>query len=156
MKKLINMVHFLLNDLAKRPRGRACFIFTHDYKDQKNWAERLSQLTDSTHIDLLEIFQEKSNLSGRLNSFLVSDLFNLLSSYKEKHTLILSGLEFLLASWIGQPKAMEKLAVEIEMWSKKPAILIVMQYDKRLYERKYTRHAHQIIVIDQRETEALG
>jgi hypothetical protein len=32
----------LVKDLAKRARGRACIVLTHEYKGQNSWSERLA------------------------------------------------------------------------------------------------------------------
>lgn len=145
----------VVSKLGKRPRARSCIVLTHEFKEQKIWAKRLAEQAHMAHIDLLDLFNSDENLAANLSSFVDDRLLNLLKTKKDTPVLIVSGIEFLKASWSGNTKAIDQLVARLETWSKKPALMFVMQYDKQLANRKLIRHPQYDFVIDQKDTLAL-
>jgi hypothetical protein len=141
--------------LLQRPRGRSCIVFTHNYPEQKIWAAELAKQTGADHLHLLDVFADDDKLSENAGAFSVFDLFGFLSGNINNPLCIVSGLEFLKATWMGQANAREQFAGQTEMWDKKPALLFVMQYDRLLATRKFDRFKQYRFVIDQRDTLAL-
>ena len=154
MSELIDMKQ-VVEELGKRPRGRACFVFTQDRQGRHEWAERLAEITGMQHLNLMKQFSDDENLGSDVSSFDVEACFNLFTGYNQTPVLIVSGIEFLKATWLAQANSVEQLATKMEMWNEKPAILMVMQYDKALAERKYIRHRQLRMVINQTETKAI-
>ena len=154
MSDPVNMVQ-LVRDLPSRPRGRACIVLTHEYKGQKEWAAELARQTDSEHLDLLELFAKNVDLSNQISQFLIPDLFALLKKYDKTPVLIVSGLEFLKATWSGQSNSVEQFTSNVETWNQKPGLLFVLQYDKIIATREFRRYRQYTFVVDQRETLAL-
>lgn len=145
----------LMAKLAKRPKGRACIVLTHDYSGQKSWAAELARQTGAKHLDLLEIFAQNSDLADHVSTFSVGPLFDFLRQYHSSPVLIVSGLEFLKAIWSAQPNAINEFASRVERWQKSPALLFVIQFDPVMAEIKSTRYPQLIFSVDQRETLAL-
>ncbi|MBN1546048.1 MAG: hypothetical protein JW902_05240 [Syntrophaceae bacterium] len=154
MSDPVDMIN-LVQGLPKRARGKACVILTHDYADQKDWAMDLAKQTRAEHVDLLDHFQENQDLAETISSLNVSRLFNLLRTIGDKAVLIVTGMEFLKATWSAQHNALEDFAKHIETWNKPPAMLFVLQFDLALAERKFTRFPQYQFVVDQKETYAL-
>ncbi|MBU4480661.1 hypothetical protein KKG48_04450 [Patescibacteria group bacterium] len=145
----------LMQELSKRPRGRACILLTHDYADQKEWAMELAKQTGSEYVDLLDHFKEKRELAEKISSLNVTRLFSLLRTISDKSVLIVTGMEFLKATWSAQNNALEDFAKHVETWTKSPAMLFVLQFDSTLAERKFTRYPQYQFMVDQKETYAL-
>ena len=154
MSDLVNMVQ-LVKTLPFRPRGRACVVLTHEYEGQKEWAAELARQTDAEHIDLLEFFVQDTKLNNTIGKFLVSNLFDFLKGRSQSPGLIVSGIEFLKATWSGQSNVSEQFARHVETWDQKPCLLFVLQYDKIIATREYQRFRQYKFVIDQKETLAL-
>jgi len=154
MSDAVDMVQ-LVRKLPSRPRGRACIVLTHEYDGRKEWAAELARRTSSEHIDLLHLFAEDRSMSERLDEFLVPRLFALLRDRVQEPVLIVSGIEFLKATWSGQPGSIEQFANQVETWKDSPALLFVMQYDKTIATRHFRRHRQYTFVVDQKETIAL-
>jgi hypothetical protein len=154
MSDPVNMVQ-LVNSLPSRPRGRACIVLTHEYKGQREWAMELARQTDSEHIDLLELFDKDQPLGNNLGQFLVPSLFDFLKGRSQAPVLIISGMEFLKASWSGQSNSIEQFASHVETWNQNPCLLFVLQYDKVIATREYRRFRQYTFVVDQKETLAL-
>ena len=154
MNDPVNMIQ-LVKDLPSRPRGRACIVLTHDYQSQREWAEELARQTGSDHINLLELFANHKDLSDRIGEFAVPKLFSLFTERGRTPVLVVSGLEFLRASWSGQSSVLEQLTSYVETWNQAPCLLIVLQYDKTIASRDFRRFPQYTFVIDQRETLAL-
>jgi len=154
MNDPVNMVQ-LVRSLPSRPRGRACIVLTHEYDGQKEWAAELARQTDSEHIDLLELFAEDRTLGSRLGQFLIPGLFDFLKGRSRASVLIVSGMEFLKATWTGQPNVTEQFASHVETWNQSPCLLFVLQYDKTLATREFRRFRQYTFVVDQKETLAL-
>jgi hypothetical protein len=153
MNDPVDMVK-LVRNLPSRPRGRACIVLTHKYDGQKEWAAELARRTDSQHIALLELFTEDKELSQRISSFSVPKLFEFLRNPPfiiHPSTSIISNIEFLKATWSGQANSVEQFASHVETWNQKPCLLFVLQYDKIIATRKFTRYRHTF-VVDQKET----
>lgn len=154
MSSPVNMVQ-IVRDLPSRPRGRACVVLTHNHQGQKEWATELAQKTDSEHINLLELFAQDKALGDRVDGFLIPELFDFLKTRSQASVLIVSGLEFLKATWTGQANVMEQFASQVENWDKSPSLLFVLQYDKTLATREFHRFRQYTFVVDQKETLAL-
>ena len=154
MSDPVNMVQ-LVKDLPSRPRGRACIVLTHEYEGQKEWAAELARQTDSEHIDLLQLFAQDTKLSSKIGQFLVPSLFDFLKGQSQAPVLIVSGIEFLKATWSGQSNVGEQFASHVETWDQKPCLLFVLQYDKIIATREYRRFRQYTFVVDQKETLAL-
>ena len=150
----INVVH-LTKSLSQRPRGRACIVLTHNYLEQKTWSAELAKRAGAGHLHLLDTFANDEPLSENVGAFSVNDLFRFLTENCNDPILIVSGLEFLKATWLGQASVLEQFARQVEMWDKKPALLFVMQYDRFLASLKFERFKQYPFVIDQRDTLAL-
>ena len=154
MSEAINVVR-LVKGLPSRPRGRACIVLPHEYEGQKEWAVELARQTDSEHIDLLELFAEDETLGSQIGQFVVSRLFEFLRGRSEAPTLVVSGIEFLKATWTAQPSAIEDFASHVETWNQSPCLLFVLQYDKIIATRDFRRFRQYKFVVDQKETLAL-
>ncbi len=154
MSNAINIVQ-LVRDLPSRPRGRACFVLTHEYVGQKEWAEELAQRTNSEHLNLLEIFTQDKNLGGKIGQFLIPNFFEFLKNHCQAPVLVISGMEFLKATWAGQSNIVEQFASHVETWNQKPCLVFVLQYDKIIATREYRRYRQYTFVVDQKETLAL-
>ena len=148
----------LVKNLPSRPRGRACIVLTHEYDGQKEWAAELARQTDSGHIDLLELFATRPELSQKIGQFNVSGLFRLLADLKNSpfsihnSSFIISNMEFLKATWTGQSNVTEQFASHVETWNQSPCLLFVLQYDKTLATREFRRFRQYTFVVDQKET----
>ena len=151
MSDPINMVQ-LVKALPSRSRGRACVVLTHEYEGQKEWAAELASQSDSEHIDLLELFAQDPELSSKIGQFLVPRLFEFLKDRNPAPVLIVSGIEFLKATWSGQSNVGEQFASHVETWDQKLCLLFVLQYDKIIATRKYQRFPQYTFVVDQKET----
>ena len=154
MSDPVNIVQEV-NSLPSRPRGRACIVLTHEYKGQREWAMELAHQTDSEHIDLLELFDKDQTLGNKIGQFLVPSLFDFLKGRSQAPVLIISGMEFLKASWTGQSNSIEQFASHVETWNQNPCLLFVLQYDKVIATREYRRFRQYTFVVDQKETLAL-
>lgn len=154
MEEGIDVV-LLTKSLSQRPRGRACIVFTHNYLEQKTWAAELAKRAGAGHLHLLDTFADDERFSENVGAFSVDDLFRFFTENINDPILIVSGLEFLKATWLGQANVLEQFARQVEMWDKKPALLFVMQYDRFLASLKFERFKQYPFVIDQRDTLAL-
>lgn len=154
MSDPVNMVQ-LVKSLPSRPRGRACIVLTHEYEGQKEWAAELARQTGSEHLDLLALFAQDVNLGNKIGQFLIPNLFEFLKGYDKTPVLIVSGIEFLKATWSGQKNSVEQFASHVETWNQKPCLLFVLQYDKTLATREFRRFSQYTFVVDQKETLAL-
>ena len=154
MSDPVNMVQ-LVRDLPSRPRGRACIVLTHEYGGQKEWAVELARQTDSGHLDLLELFAQDKKLSSKIGQFLIPSLFEFLKNHGQSPALVVSGMEFLKATWAGQSNVVEQFASHVKTWDKKPCLLFVLQYDKILATHDFGRRYQYTFVVDQKETLAL-
>jgi hypothetical protein len=142
----------LVKELPKRRRGRACFVLTHGYVDQEDWAAKLAKRTDSTHINLLEVFAANTELSAQVETYSPARLFQRFQQHDQTDVLVVSGMEFLKAVWSGQTDSMDEFARRVETWSRKPALLFVLQHDRDLAAYDFTRHSQYLFVVDQKET----
>jgi len=154
MSDPVNMIQ-LVTDLPSRARGKACIVLTHEYRGQKAWAAELASQTHSEHLDLLELFAQDAKLSSKIGQFLVPSLFEFLKNHGQSSVLVVSGLEFLKATWTGQSNINEQFASRVETWDQKPCLLFALQYDKAIATCKYRRHRQHKFVVDQKETLAL-
>ena len=154
MSGAVNMLK-LVDELPKRPRGRACIVLTHDYLGQRAWATELASQANADHIDLLERAVADESLGNSISMMSATDLFPWLQKQCQLSVLIVSGIEFLTATWASRASAMEQFASQVEMWSKSPALLFVMQHDSTLANREFTRFRQFTFVVDQKDTLAL-
>ena len=118
----------------------------------------MARQTDSGHIDLLELFATRPELSQKIGQFNVSGLFRLLADLKNSpfsihnSSFIISNMEFLKATWTGQSNVTEQFASHVETWNQSPCLLFVLQYDKTLATREFRRFRQYTFVVDQKET----
>ncbi len=155
MSDPVNMVQFV-TELARRPKGRAAVVLTHEYEGQKEWAAQLARQTNSEHINLLELFSKDLALSNGIGQFLVRNVFDFLKDRSQAPVLIISGMEFLKATWTGQSNSVEEFASQVQTWNKSPCLLFVLQYDKLLARYDFGQRFRQYtFVVDQKETLAL-
>jgi hypothetical protein len=155
MSDPVNMVQFV-TELARRPKGRAAVVLTHGYEGQKEWAAQLARQTNSEHINLLELFSKDLALSNGIGQFLVRNVFDFLKDRSQAPVLIISGMEFLKATWTGQSNSVEEFASQVQTWNKSPCLLFVLQYDKLLARYDFGQRFRQYtFVVDQKETLAL-
>ena len=154
MSNAVNMVQ-LVKTLPSRQRGRACVVLTHDYRGQRKWAAELARQTNSQHIDLLTLFAEDKSLADIIGQLLIPSFFEYLKKYNKSPVLIVSGIEFLKATWSGQSNVSEQFASYVETWDKEPCLLFVLQFDKVIATREFYRFRHYTFVVDQKETLAL-
>ena len=145
----------IIKELPSRSRGRACIVLTHNYESQKEWAEKLAHQTNSDYINLLELFVNDTRLSNQIGEFLVPNLFSFLKERDKTPVLIISGLEFLKATWASQPNILEQFTSYVETWNQTPCLLFVLQYDKTIASREFKRFRQYTFVVDQKETLAL-
>ena len=144
-----------VHGVTARKRGRACAVMTREYSNQREWAVKLAGLTGSEHIDLLDLFHGEEQLAESLATYTPEGIFTLLQNRVKLGTAVVSGIEFLKASWSGRPNGAEEFAARLETWQDDPAMVFVMQYDKAIAERPYRRFRQYTFVVDQRETFAL-
>ena len=142
----------LVRALPARARGRACIVLTHEVVGRAEWAAKLAAQTDSEHLDLLDHFAQDRTLAGRIAHFSVEHLFDFLKNRSPAPVLIVSGIEFLTATWAGQPNAIERLAGRVETWNGRPCLLFVLQYDRAIATRRFGRHRQHTFVVDQADT----
>lgn len=155
MSDPVNMVLFV-NELSRRPKARAAFVLTHEYKGQKEWAEELSRQTGAEHINLIELFAKEPALSNKIEQFSVQHLLDYLKNKSQAPVLIISGIEFLKATWSSQPKAAQEFASRVQTWNQSPCLLFILQYDQLIATYDFgSRYRHYTFVVDQRETLAL-
>jgi hypothetical protein len=155
MSDSVNMIQFV-TELARRPKGRAAVVLTHEYEGQKEWAAQLARQTNSEHINLLELFSKDLALSNGIGQFLVRNVFDFLKDRSQAPVLIISGMEFLKATWTGQSNSVEEFASQVQTWNKSPCLLFVLQYDKLLARYDFGHRFRQYtFVVDQKETRAL-
>lgn len=145
----------LVAQMAKRPRGRACIVLTHDYAGQREWATQLAKQTGAGHVDLLDLAAGDKELAQKIATFSTKDTFSLLQQQSKVPVLIVTGIEFLTAAWSSRASAMEQFASHVEMWTKSPAFLFVMQFDSTLANRQFTRYPDSTFIVDQKDTLAL-
>lgn len=145
----------LVQDVISRPRGRACVVLTQDCPGQRAWAETLAARTGAKLLDLQTHFLADEELADRLDTFTVAELFSLLRKYGDCTALIISGLEFLTATWAGLATSGEEFARRVETWDAKPALLFVLQHDPDLAAYKFTRYPQHMFVVEQDNTLAL-
>lgn len=154
MADAIDMVE-LVRNLATRKRARACAVMTYDYSEESEWAAKLARKACAQHVDVLTLFVSEEQLAEGLAPFTPERLFSLLKDRAEKDVVVVSGMEFLKATWSGQPHASEEFARRMETWQAAPALCFVMQHDKAIAERPFRRFRQYKFVVDQKETIAL-
>lgn len=148
----INIVD-LISSLPSRPRGRACIILTQDYHDQEEWATELASQVGCDHLNLLKHFESDEELSAKIDEMGVTELLELVKNHSNQEILVVSGIEFLKATWVGDPNASEILSQEVENWRGHPSLALVVQSDSYIANRNFnTRYRQHKFVIDQRET----
>ena len=154
MNQPVNLVEFV-KSVSTRQRGRACIILTQKYEEQKEWAARLAQQTGSEHIDLLDRFAKDQELSCKTGNFMVSNLYKFLEGHCQNSRLVVSGLEFLIATWTAQPDAMDEFLTQLNTWERNPGLIFVIQYQSKIMTYNFGRRFNNTYVVDQRETLAL-
>lgn len=152
--KPVDLIQFLA-ELPKRQRGRAAIILTRDYRQQKMWAAKLATLAGIDHLDLLDELAS-SETACKMATFSVDGLFKYLGDRSGSPALVVSGTEFVKATWSYNPqKTIDQFAQQVELWSKKPALIFVMQYDALLKKMQFNRFPNLQFVVDQQNTISL-
>jgi hypothetical protein len=152
MSESIDVVK-LVEELPQRRRGRACIVFAHEYRDQAEWAARLAEKSGAEHIDILDDFFQNTELSGSLRTMLIPAFFDFLAGRSSARVAVVSGIEFLKATWSADREYVRQFAGMIETWGKSPALLFVMQYDRKIAQYDFTgRYTDNIYIVDRRET----
>ena len=155
MKEPVNMVKFAAT-LVKRPKGRACIVLTRDCQGQKAWAKELAAQSGAQHIDLLDHFVGDTDLAARISEFSVDHLFDFLRGVTASSLAIVTGTEFLKATWSAQRSAEEDFARHVETWESRPALLFLVQHTNALADYKFSsRLQGQTFVVAQKDTLAL-
>lgn len=154
MSNPVNVVA-LVKSLPFRPRGRACVVLTHRYEGQREWAAELARQAGADHLDLLTLFAQDALLAADIGQLSVSGLFDFLKERSAAPLLVVSGIEFLKATWSGQASASEHFASMVETWDRNPCLCFVLQYDSTLTARPFRRFRQYQFVVDQKETLAL-
>ena len=150
----IDLIH-LAEELPKRQRGRACIILTRNYPQQKAWATKLAGLVGVDHLNLLDELAA-ADPTFKMAGLSVDGLFKYLENKSESPLLVVSGIEFIKATWVYNPQRTSgQLAQQVEMWSRKPALLFVTQYDPLLAKMKFIRFPNLQFVVDQQNTISL-
>ena len=154
MSEPINMIDFV-RSVKARQRGRACVVLSREYEDQRDWAIKLAEQTNSGHLDLLEIFAQNQELSSKIGQFMVPKLFEFLKNHTQDEVLVISGLEFLMATWSAQPDAIDEFLSQVKTWDKEPALIFVIQHNTKMTTYDFGRRFQYTFVVDQKETLAL-
>lgn len=152
MSDTVNMVEFVKDDLSSRPKGRAAVVLSRDYAGQKAWAAELARQTGATHIHLLDRFARDPALAENISGFLVEPFFDFLAKQGAAGVLILSGMEFLKATWSGSSSALGQFAARVQTWQKSPCLLFVLQYDKTLAAHDFGKRYGYRFIVDQKDT----
>lgn len=151
----VNMPQFV-KELSRRPKARAAVVLTQEYEGQQEWAEKLARQTDADHINLLDLFLKEPALSNNIESFSVQSFFNYLKEKSQAPVLIISGMEFLKATWTSQPRATQEFVSRIQTWNQNPGLLFILQYDKLIATYDFgSRYRQYIFVVHQNDTLAL-
>lgn len=157
MNHSVDMVAFVA-ELVRRPRSRAAIVFTHDYAGQHAWAAELARQTDAQHYPLLDIFSNPahpwhpSELSRHISLMTVSEVFTMVQRHSQAPVAIISALEFIKATWVGQTAALAQFASSVQNWHNTPAMLFVMQVDATLADYNFGRRYNYRFTVDQRDT----
>lgn len=152
MSDAVNMVDFVKGDLSARPRGRAAVVLTRDYAGQKAWAAELARQTDAAHIHLLDQFAADPKLAASISGFLVDPFFDYIAKQVDTRVLIVSGMEFLKATWSGSPSAVGQFARRVQTWQKSPCLLFVLQHDTALTAHDFGSRYGYRFIVDQKDT----
>jgi hypothetical protein len=143
---LLDIIQFT-RELPTR-RNKAALLLTPDLQAQRSCAEQIATAAGAVYFDVLDHFQSDATLAKQLAGFSPDDFFKLLSAQKSP-LLIVSGIEFLLASWISQGDAKQvkvKFCQQIELRERPPAFLLVVQQDPVLASYKPKRHTGQLVI----------
>ena len=150
----VDLIH-LLRELPKRQRGRACIVLTRNYLEQKAWAAKLADIARAEHLDLLDELAG-SEQTCSMAGFSVEGLFKYLEGRSQATVLLVSGMEFIKATWAYNPgKTMAQFAKQVEMWTREPALLFMIQHDSLLANAQFRRFPDLRFVVDQQNTISL-
>ncbi len=154
---LLDLIQFS-RELANR-RNKAALLLTPDVREQHQIAAQLATALAAPHLDVLDRFQADAKLAEQIAGFAPSDFFKLVAKEKSAPLLVISGLEFLLATWIAQGDAKQvkqDLCRQIELWEQKPAFLLVAQQDAVFADYVPTRHTGSQVIVQHSQTLALA
>lgn len=140
--------------LPQRRRGQACIVLTRDPAGAPAWAETLAVRAEATHLDLLDHFQAHPGLTARVSEIGPRELLDLLKESTPRGTLVVSGLEFLRATWQARPGLDEDLAKTLEFWMGPPSLVLVLAEDRFYRDRDFSR-MQQPMIVHQTDTYAL-
>jgi len=151
MNDAVDMVQFVA-ELSNRPKGKAAIVLTRDYPGQKEWAAELATQTGAEHLPLLDIFSDHPELAGNLSRFMVSGLFDFIHRQSKAKIAIVSGMEFIKSTWIGQPSARPEFANCVQTWDRTSHILFVVQHDPVLASHDFGRRYNYRFIVDQKDS----
>ena len=143
--------------LPSRRRGRAMIVLSHDFQGLEPWAVELAQrLNDAEHINVLDHFIAHEELGSTAGTTTLDELFSLLGTLTDRKILVVSGIEFLRAAWSAQSGIVDAFAHKVETWERRPALVFVTQYDKKLENLKSARFGGHQFVFNQKDTYSLS
>jgi hypothetical protein len=114
-------------------RNKAALLLTPDLREQRACAAHIAAVAGARHFDVQDAFQVDATLTERFAGFSSDEFFALVAAQKAQPLLIVSGLEFLLATWLSQDNPNEvkrRFCHQIEMWEgrdKQPFLLVTQQ-----------------------------
>lgn len=145
-------------DLVAR-RNKATILLVPDLQAQQEHASQIAAATGALHLDVLDLFQSDAALTARLGEFAIDDLLKLLASYRDDYELlVVSGIEFLMAIWFsqGDPRQVKRdLCQRLELWERKPALLLLTLHDSTIASYQPTRHTAGALVLELSQTASL-
>jgi hypothetical protein len=153
---LLDLVTFS-NELATR-RNKAALLLTPDVREQGAIAAQVAVALGVPHMNVLDRFRADDKLVDQIAGFSPADFFRLIAREKSSSLLVISGLEFLLATWLAQGDAKQvklNFCQQVELWSQKPAFLLVTQQDPVFAAYQPTRHTGSQVIIEFSKTLAL-
>jgi len=139
-------------------RNTALLLLTPDIREQRAYAAQLASALEGFHLDVLDQFRADEALTARLVTFTFDDLLSLIADQKGHRLVVVSGIEFLLGSWLsqGEPNQFKRsLCHQIELWEKQPAFILVTQDDPTFAAYLPDRRRDSVVVLKLSDTLAL-
>lgn len=140
-------------------RNKATILLVPDLQAQQEHAARIATATGGLHLDVLDLFQADAALAARLGGFDIDDLLGLLASHHNGHELlVVTGTEFLMATWFSQrdPRQVKReLCQRLELWERKPALLLLTLHDSTIATYQPSRHTAGAMVLELSQTASL-
>lgn len=153
MSDPVDMPAFV-RSLPRRRRGQACIVLTREPAEAPAWAETLAARAEATHLDLLRHFKDHPEIAARVSETGPRELLALLKGAAPRGILVVTGLEFLRATWKARPGLDEDLAKTLEFWMGPPSLVLVLAEDRFYLDRDFSR-MQQPMIVHQTDTYAL-